>query len=909
MSPAAWRRLPVAILILIACTTPPAGAETPAGRLVVRLTGQPPAGIVAPSITVNGPTGSQSTLIGALALAAGELRFDALRAGTYEVHLEGSSSGPIRAEVGVFAGSTAVLAADLERGTLRIDTLRPDPFGVDDAWDALWIEALPGAGEDAPRAASTAPSGRYATAIDGVGLASGGSRRDIRVGGEAMARASSVPLGLSSAASGGGSRRTLSMSDPAYASFEGATGMLGRSSFEGTIAHAFRSTAWQPQLLITTRSRDYLNAGGSVFQTSRLPHDGLEALELYTRVEAAPSTATRLSFLLYGEGSKRNYFIESYRHDPTHSPRQDRADLLATLRLDREVRQGVQVRAELGWQRSLVATGDGRYFDRLEKYDRSLFGNPGPDPTLGGLYWLGDNRSTLADEGHVYNSYRKNVQVDLNAKVEIWRNPGTVRTDGAGLSLRRGTYRSYEHFNPVQGSTTSVHAIGYDATGDRHSAAADREPGRPIELAGFGTARRPALGGEVEVGARLSVYRAGQRPLKDLSRPLRLVDGEEVGLDLAGAKTRVALDPRLGFTRAFAGSYRFWLTGGIETQALPSEAVFYSAAYLRQAAAAQDDANAGFAFGNPALRPERNASVLAALGRSLGRTLTLRGGATAERTTDAITPRRFYVPRGSAGAIDSLVYYVNGDARDRVGLFARVEWEPSQRVRARLSYDLSRARTRTVEPSVLDEGWLDEDLPGRRADLREGLPSIFPSSDDGASRGPYPSDFDRRHRVAAAITVRTPRDLIGETGRFLFTDFEITALAHGASGSPFSWTQIDEPSGSASLPQSIALEATGVTRNSGRLPWTGQLDLRVAKNLDIRRTRAQIWVEGTNLTDHRNVVRVYSATGEADDDAWLDYGGAESTAAAARLYQDRLKDPRHYGEPRLVRAGIRLALP
>ena len=191
----------------------------------------------------------------------------------------------------------------------------------------------------------------------------------------------------------------------------------------------------------------------------------------------------------------------------------------------------------------------------------------------------------------------------------------------------------------------------------------------------------------------------------------------------------------------------------------------------------------------------------------------------------------------------------------------------------------------------------------------KGLPSIFPPSDDGLARDPYPSDSDQRHRLAVAFTVLTPPDLAGEAGEFFFTDLEITALAHGASGVPFSWTQIDEPDGSASLPQPIPQEATGVSRNSGRLPWTGQIDLRLARSLNVRRSRTQLWVEAINLTNRDNVIRVYSATGEADDDAWLDYGGAESDAASADLYRSRLKDPRHYRDPLIIRAGIRLILP
>jgi hypothetical protein len=925
MSPAVRRpRMPVTVLVptlllfsmLGWMSVPgPARAESPAGRLIVRLEGQPPAGIVAPTVVLTGLEGYRSTLIGALALAAGEVRYESLNEGTYEVRLERAAPEPVRIEVGVFPGGTTVVTADLVRGELHADPLRPDPFGVDDGWDAAWIEALPGAGEEGALAASTLPGAPAPAVLDGVALTSGGFRQSVSVGGGAIARASSTPIGISPASTGKTSRRVLSLSDRSYGEFEGASGSLGRSSFEGNIAHAFRSTAWKPQFLASLRSVNELDATGSVFQTSRLPHNGLDAIELFARAEATPSAATRLNFTLYGEGSQRDYYFEAFRYDPTHSPRQDRAEIQGALRMDHDLNPTTRVLAELGMQRTLVATGDGRYFDDMVMYNRSFLGDPGPDDALDDLYWTGDNRSTLGDEGHVYNSFRKNVQLDVNLKTEIWRNAGTARSDGAGLSIRRGTYRSYEHLNPAGGSFTAVHAIGYNGTGDAHSDDADRKPGHPLEISAFGTARRPCLGGDLEAGIRLGLFRSGQEPLRDLSHPLKFDgEGNEIGLDLGSVETHFTVDPRLGYTHSLGSTYRLWLTGGIETQPLPSEAVYYGAAYLRQAAASQDPDNANFAFGNPSLRPERDWTGLAALGRRIWGDITIRGGATAVRTTDAITARTYIPQDGSTEAVDPLVYYVNGKARDRLGLFTRIEWEPSARVRTRLSYDLSRARTSTVEPSVLDAGWIEPDLPGRRADLREGLPLNFPASDDGIARDAYPSDYDRRHRVSAAITVRTPADLIGEAGRFLFSDFEITALAHGASGAPFTWTQIDQenlsdPGGSVRLPQPDPKEADGVDRNSGRAPWTGQLDIRLAKNLYILRSRTELWVEGTNLTNQDNVVRVYSATGKADDDAWLAHYGRLSDADATLLYRQRLKEARNYGEPRLFRAGVRLSFP
>ncbi len=100
--------------------------------------------------------------------------------------------------------------------------------------------------------------------------------------------------------------------------------------------------------------------------------------------------------------------------------------------------------------------------------------------------------------------------------------------------------------------------------------------------------------------------------------------------------------------------------------------------------------------------------------------------------------------------------------------------------------------------------------------------------------------------------------------------------------------------------------------NAGELPWTGQLDLRLAKAVAFPIGELQVWLDLFNVTDRRNTIRVYQATGKGDDDAALG-----TSMIPARLterdgfageYRSRIQDPANYGEPRLVRAGVRLSL-
>ena len=57
--------------------------------------------------------------------------------------------------------------------------------------------------------------------------------------------------------------------------------------------------------------------------------------------------------------------------------------------------------------------------------------------------------------------------------------------------------------------------------------------------------------------------------------------------------------------------------------------------------------------------------------------------------------------------------------------------------------------------------------------------------------------------------------------------------------------------------------------NSGRMPWTWQLDLGLRRELPLWGGQLAIMIEGRNLTDEKMVRRVYGATGEPDEDGWL----------------------------------------
>jgi hypothetical protein len=144
----------------------------------------------------------------------------------------------------------------------------------------------------------------------------------------------------------------------------------------------------------------------------------------------------------------------------------------------------------------------------------------------------------------------------------------------------------------------------------------------------------------------------------------------------------------------------------------------------------------------------------------------------------------------------------------------------------------------------------------------------------------YPLDWDRTHMFNLNVVIGIPE---GE-GPSIFglrplasTTWDI--LLRASSGEPYT------PS---------ARRSTYIPKNSGRMPATYSIDMEASKAFQIAPFSLEFFVEVLNLTDAKNVVYVWSDTGEPD----VTYDGGYSVQ-----YQ---RDPSNYGPPRRMRLGARL---
>jgi hypothetical protein len=112
--------------------------------------------------------------------------------------------------------------------------------------------------------------------------------------------------------------------------------------------------------------------------------------------------------------------------------------------------------------------------------------------------------------------------------------------------------------------------------------------------------------------------------------------------------------------------------------------------------------------------------------------------------------------------------------------------------------------------------------------------------------------------------------------------------------------------------------------NGSRLPWQFNVDLRADKNFEVKRgtkpdgSRRRslfmgVYIQVLNLLDANNVTSVYAATGNPDDDGYLNSAAAQSAIESQlspesyRMYYSySMNSPFNYLEPRRIRLGVQL---
>ena len=187
-------------------------------------------------------------------------------------------------------------------------------------------------------------------------------------------------------------------------------------------------------------------------------------------------------------------------------------------------------------------------------------------------------------------------------------------------------------------------------------------------------------------------------------------------------------------------------------------------------------------------------------------------------------------------------------------------------------------------------------------------------------RNTTPLNYDQRHTIVATIDYRygAGKDYNGPIlfGKQIFsrtgTNIQLTA----GSGEPYSAQRAVTGQG---FMQPVGASILDGSINGSRLPWQYRLDMRFDKDFELKVGKGDkkkpimvnVYAQILNVLDVQNIVNVYRATGNADDDGYLTDATFEQDIVSQRdeqafreLYRMRINSPFNYNLPRRTRLGV-----
>jgi len=188
---------------------------------------------------------------------------------------------------------------------------------------------------------------------------------------------------------------------------------------------------------------------------------------------------------------------------------------------------------------------------------------------------------------------------------------------------------------------------------------------------------------------------------------------------------------------------------------------------------------------------------------------------------------------------------------------------------------------------------------------------LFLNTDSELPRKEYPLDFDITHDIKGKMNFYTGRGKGPQIwGIKPLSDTNLNVFLTWSTGAAYTPTDF---------------KGNPLERGAGRLPGQNRIDLRLDRYFHpMEGLEVDLFFDIRNVFDMRNVVEVYTLTDKPDDNGRAPVWDAQNTGAYSDFelygYDDEydmyladlagwksyVKDPSHYGIPRIIRAGIML---
>lgn len=562
--------------------------------------------------------------------------------------------------------------------------------------------------------------------------------------------------------------------------------------------------------------------------------------------------------------------------------------------------------------------GDGVHFDNLWRYGRP---NGNAQMGVGDLFWRWDDmyldpdslalgvkfpqhtevvESTYTvhlsngdsvrqsfvvrgDEGSVWEDYLHEEGSYVGGSADLTNRIGDRYSLSVGAEFQRFTLRYYHHMLPQMVSSGSPHGFryadfyGFDETDSRNIDEGLNGARHPIRGAGYLRASIALAGARVTAGLHLDYFDYRSLALRDLDprqhwREFDLSNFERT-------KTFVLATPRVGVAFQIPGGTQLRFSSGKYHQWPALRAVYMNYDLFWTMKTSTPFL---YLLSNPRLKPLETTSHELGIGHQFGGFLT--AGITG-----------FYRDMGNQlmGGLEpdwrgDYLIYSNGKNVISKGLEFQIDLERRWGLSGRVRY--------TIQKAIHSYWtWGGEDSwggPWRRHS--NGL-----------------VEYDQRRKLTLIADARLgagegPR--LGETRPLERAGVNVVFSA--ANGFPYT------PTGVYNSASSSLLLPDPKPYNNERVPALYRLDLKADREFSLGGINLDLYLWVINVFNRANALEVYSGTGKADDNGWLETSEGQSFArqypspvdaslmSGEQLYRFRQQDPLHYDTPRQIRAGI-----
>jgi outer membrane receptor protein involved in Fe transport len=362
---------------------------------------------------------------------------------------------------------------------------------------------------------------------------------------------------------------------------------------------------------------------------------------------------------------------------------------------------------------------------------------------------------------------------------------------------------------------------------------------------------------------------------------------EITGASFADYDPQWTVMPRISFSFPISDEALFYAHYDVLTQRPKTNSTFSPLDYLFWAVEGNPTMN------NPNLKPERTVDYELGFQQKVSNSSSINISGFYREFRDQIQSFRY------TGAYPKTYYsYGNIDFGTVKGLTVSYDLRRTTNTRVRASYTLQFANG-TGSSAETSSGL-----------IRSGQPNL---------RTLIPYDYDRRHAFNVNIDFRYAegKDYNGPVvgGKQIFKNAGFNITVNGGSGTPYTRSSLISPLGTARIIQGSI--------NGSRLPGSFRLDGRLDKdftlsskkddNGNVKEYYLNVYLQVLNILNSRNIMSVYSATGNPDDDGYLAAAEYQAqinsqldTQSYIDFYRIRVNSPYNYSSPRMIRLGVGL---